>query len=528
MPDDITLKVQLDTRDLERDLKQSVKSGIQAGAKEARAELANKRTSDLWKQKTSDRLMLDQTKFANQRALISDKESSTLKIIAKRAEDKQKERADKARIKVEEDARRLNNAKEMASFRESLRREREDRRQSAVGGIFGSIGSVFDSLNPAKRATEVRDFLKDYKRGKGMRGSVVTDPYAVSEGFGAGYTGKGALGGVAKIIGPAVGAVGAMGLLFKKTVLNPALKVGKQIVGYFTDIAKQAETLQAIFNLIALPFKTLFTMVFAGPLMAFIPVLKEMMNWIASNQEVIQRISDTFASAFTNIFTEGNIGIVSQLMDKFASVLQFLADSLAANMSMVNTESVSAFIATTISAVVGFIQDVLMGIVAFCYSPEGQAFLVSMAEGIGKLIGSLIDILLSLLPVFAEMAGAFLLGVVEGIVSTVGKAVANLFDLLDKSTGGAITGFVNGIIAVANWFIDRINDVIGLLNNIPFVEIGQIGRLDSYDTSNIGSNFGQSTATAFNNNSISNTFTITNNNNISNNDTVRSLMMTGL
>lgn len=318
-------------------------------------------------------------------------------------------------------------------------------------------------------------------------------------------------------------------MLFKKTILDPTLKVGKKVVGYFVDIAKQTETLQALFNLIALPFKIIFTLGFIGPLMAFIPILKEMINWITENKEVIQSISDTLASVFTNIFTPERMGIVTELMDKFAGVLQFLADSLATNMSTVNTENVAAFIATTITSVVGFIQDVLMSIVAFCYSPEGQAFIVSMAEGIGRLIGTLVDILIAMLPIFIEMAAVAIFGIIEGIISTVGKAIGNLFDIIDKATGGALTGFVNGILSIANWFIDRINDAIGFINSInPFGQIGRVGHLDLWNQGNVGSNFGTATTTAYNTHTISNMFTITNNNQLSNSDTMRNLMMTGL
>lgn len=645
MPDDsITLKVQLDTSDLEDNLKKSVKSGIKAGTrdgakeltneiqisyadalkattpdlkevkraarimtslnrsdpetrrqefasriktararsdtmrlkasmenvklnrekakgynitkrKEARiavldkqAELVDKRkksASDLEKQKTNDKLLVDNKRFTNQQTLISDRESSAIRVSAKRAADRQKDREDKARIKAEEDARRLQHAKDVADYRtqknierinlqESLRREREERRQSAVGGIFGSFGSMFESLNPKRMSeafTGVGDFLKDYNRGLGMKqaGSIVTDPFAVSEGFAAGYTGKGKLGGIAKILGPVIGAVGTIAMLFKKTILDPTLKVGKKVVGYFVDIAKQTETLQALFNLIALPFKIIFTLGFIGPLMAFIPILKEMINWITENKEVIQSISDTLASVFTNIFTPERMGIVTELMDKFAGVLQFLADSLATNMSTVNTENVAAFIATTITSVVGFIQDVLMSIVAFCYSPEGQAFIVSMAEGIGRLIGTLVDILIAMLPIFIEMAAVAIFGIIEGIISTVGKAIGNLFDIIDKATGGALTGFVNGILSIANWFIDRINDAIGFINSInPFGQIGRVGHLDLWNQGNVGSNFGTATTTAYNTHTISNMFTITNNNQLSNSDTMRNLMMTGL
>lgn len=196
MPDDsITLKVQLDTSDLEDNLKKSVKSGIKAGTrdgakeltneiqisyadalkattpdlkevkraarimtslnrsdpetrrqefasriktararsdtmrlkasmenvklnrekakgynitkrKEARiavldkqAELVDKRkksASDLEKQKTNDKLLVDNKRFTNQQTLISDRESSAIRVSAKRAADRQKDREDKS------------------------------------------------------------------------------------------------------------------------------------------------------------------------------------------------------------------------------------------------------------------------------------------------------------------------------------------------------------------------------------------------------------------------------------------------
>lgn len=296
-------------------------------------------------------------------------------------------------------------------------------------------------------------------------------------------------------------------------------KIGKKIVGYFVNIAKQTETVKALVELIALPFKILFTLMAVPLLTSFLPVFKEMMNWITSNYEVIKQIGELFASIFTTVFTEDNLGIVGKLMNGFATVLAFLAETLNENMKTINTDSIASFIASTIMAITGVIQDVLLGLVAFCYSAEGQAFIISIAEALGKLFGTIMDILIALIPILAESIVTFIYGVFEGVASTIGKAVASLIDAVDGMFGHVLKNGVNAILSF-------INTIIGALRNVnlfgwqPFAGVNEIPMIGD-------SGFRGATTTITNDFGVSSIFNVVNNNNIGGGDALKSILQTG-
>lgn len=78
--------------------------------------------------------------------------------------------------------------------------------------------------------------------------------------------------------------------------------------------------------------------------------------------------------------------------------------------------------------------------------------------------------------VFGNIGGFFrgIWNSIMGIFVGMGQAVAN-------AVGGGVKGAINGIISIAenavNGFIDMINGAIGLINKIPGVSIGKLGRL---------------------------------------------------
>ncbi len=60
----------------------------------------------------------------------------------------------------------------------------------------------------------------------------------------------------------------------------------------------------------------------------------------------------------------------------------------------------------------------------------------------------------------------------------VGKAIGNAFIGMANAIRGAWNAVVNGIAMSINWIIDKINDVIKLLNRIPGVDIRSLGGID--------------------------------------------------
>lgn len=337
---------------------------------------------------------------------------------------------------------------------------------------------------------------------------------------------KGLSGALSKVtVGAMAAGVGILvaGVTF---VSKKILKVGKTIVSYFANIAKQAETVKALMELIALPFKIIFTLMAVPLLTAFIPVLEKMLQWISDNQDTIQAIGETLAKIFTEVFKPETMEIVTHLLNGFAVVLNFLATSIAENMKSVNTNSVASFIASTITAIAGVIQDVLMGLVAFCYSAEGQAFIVSLSESIGRIIGTLVVLLIEMVPVFLEILVVTVVGIIKGMWDVLVKQIASILDIIDSVTGGLFTNMANSIINVVNWFIDRINGVIGFLNNFG-IGGSQMQHIDTWGYNGVGSNFGNAATSLTNSTSISSVFNITNNNNVSNSDTMKAIFMTG-
>lgn len=387
---------------------------------------------------------------------------------------------------------------------------------SGLTNTFNSLGGYF-----TKKGVRARGGLSVEDWGKLRYGKAPGKGYDL---FGKMFTNLGSA--LSKVsIGAMAAGVGILvaGVTF---VSKKILKVGKTIVSYFANIAKQAETVKALMELIALPFKIIFTLMAVPLLTAFIPVLENMLQWISDNQDTIQAIGETLAKIFTEVFKPETMEIVTHLLNGFAVVLNFLATSIAENMKSVNTNSVASFIASTITAIAGVIQDVLMGIVAFCYSAEGQAFIVSLSESIGRIIGTLVVLLIEMIPVFLEILVVTVVGIIKGMWDVLVKQIASILDIIDGVTGGLFTNMANSIINVVNWFIDRINSVIGFLNNFG-IGGSQMQHIDTWGYNGVGSNFGNAATSLTNSTSISSVFNITNNNNVSNSDTMKAIFMTG-
>lgn len=78
--------------------------------------------------------------------------------------------------------------------------------------------------------------------------------------------------------------------------------------------------------------------------------------------------------------------------------------------------------------------------------------------------------------VFAGVGGFF-----RGVWNTIVSIFGNIGSSIANAIGGAVRGAVNGALSIAegaiNGFIDMINGAIDLINKIPGVSIGKVGRL---------------------------------------------------
>lgn len=314
--------------------------------------------------------------------------------------------------------------------------------------------------------------------------------------------------------GWAIGAaITAVTLIAKKT-LTTIVSTSKKIVGFFVSAAKQAETFKNIMNLALAPIITMFTLLFVPLLIAIVPLIKTMFDWVLSNKDAIMAVGEKLGS----VFNAENLAIVGKALDGILFVLDALANIFTNNASMIDTSSLDRFISSTVLAISNMIQDILLSIIAFCYSPEGQAFIKSISYSVGEIIGSIFTTIIALLPVIVESVFYSILGLINGIWSMISKAIYNLFDVIDKFTGGAISGFLNTIVNLINTAINALNsiNIFGFSPfNIPTLNGGSVGRIGS-------------SVNNFVDQSIVNNFNVNNAMRVSNPSVLKDVMSTGV
>lgn len=272
-------------------------------------------------------------------------------------------------------------------------------------------------------------------------------------------------------------AISAATFLVKKT-FTTLVSTSKKIVGFFTNAAKQAETFQTMVSLAIAPIITMFTLLFIPMLIAMVPLIKTMFDWVLTNKDAIMIVGEKLGS----VFNAENLSIVGKALDGILFVLDALANIFTTNASMIDTSSLDRFISSTVLAITNMIQDVLMSIVAFCYSPEGQAFIKSVSYSVGEIIGSIFTTIVALLPVIVESVIFSIIGLINGVVSMISKAFFNLFDVVDRFVGGAISGFLNTIVNLVNTAINALNsiNIFGFSPfNIPTLNGGTVGQIGS-------------------------------------------------
>jgi hypothetical protein len=403
-----------------------------------------------------------------------------------------------ARIRV--DNNRYRNMWDLALKKEMLRKQKEEERFNSQFGMSGLYNKLRNGL--ARVGLPLDDLRHLWMAHKGEIGILPKRMDTI----------KGNLKAFG--IGTAVTAgVSAVTFLTKKT-FSTLLSTSKKIVGVFTDAAKQAETFKTIMNLALAPIITMFTLLFVPMLIAMVPLIKTMFNWVLLNKDAIMAVGAKFGS----IFNAENLSIVGKALDGILFVLDALANILVTNASMIDTSSLTRFISSTVLVITNMIQDIMMSIIAFCYSPEGQAFIKSVAYSVGEIIGSIFTTIITLLPVMAESVFYSIIGFISGIGSMISKAIFNLFDVIDNFTGGAISGFLNTIVNLINTAINALNNIsIFGFNpfNIPTLNGGSVGQIGS-------------SVNNFADQSIVNNFNVNNMMSISSPSVLKDVMSTGV
>jgi len=103
--------------------------------------------------------------------------------------------------------------------------------------------------------------------------------------------------------------------------------------------------------------------------------------------------------------------------------------------------------------------------------------IMGIFEGVGRFFGFVFSVAFEAIKSVFSSIGSFFSGVwktITALFGTIGTAIGNTF-------GAAFKNIINGVLKFAtnmiNNFIDTINIAIDIINNIPGVHIGKIGRL---------------------------------------------------
>ena len=462
---------------------------VLARLKSEEAELKHARDVEILKIKRTDKELFEDVRHNNKMIGEEWKTKHAIEIINARAN-----------ASKEVTNNKYQNMRDLMYDRERLRKQRELDKFNSQFGMGGLYGRLRNGL--AKIGLPLDD-LRHLWLARTGKPSILPERMDAIKGnlkaFG---------------IGTAITAgVSAVTFLTKKT-FSTLLSTSKKIVSVFTDAAKQAETFKTIMNLALAPIITMFTLLFVPMLIAMVPLIKTMFDWVLSNKEAIMAVGNKFGT----IFNADNLNIVGKALDGILFVLDALANIFSTNASMIDTSSLTRFISSTVLVITNMIQDIMMSIIAFCYSPEGQAFIKSVAYSVGEIIGSIFTTVVALLPVIAESIFYSIIGFISGIGSMISKAIFNLFDVIDNFTGGAISGFLNTIVNLINTAINALNSInIFGFNpfNIPTLNGGSVGQIGS-------------SVNNFADQSIVNNFNVNNMMSISSPSVLKDVMSTGV
>lgn len=474
------LKAQRESKDIDFSNKQWL-----ARFKSEEAELKHMRDTEILKIKRADKELIEDVKHNNKMIEEEWKTKHAKEIINERA-NASKEVTDN----------KYQNMRDLMYDRERLREQRELDKFNSKFGMEGLYGRLNNTLS--KIGLPLDDLRHLWLAGTGKASILPKRMDAI----------KGNLKGLA--IGAAITAV----TLIAKKTLTTLVSTSKKIVGFFINAAKQAETFKNMMNLALAPIITMFTLLFVPLLIAIVPLIKTMFDWVLSNKDAIMAVGEKLGS----VFNAENLAIVGKALDGILFVLDALANIFSTNASMIDTSSLDRFISSTVLVISNMIQDILLSIIAFCYSPEGQAFVKSVAYSVGEIIGSIFTTIVALLPVIVESVFYSILGLINGIWSMISKAIFNLFDVVDKFTGGAISGFLNTIVNLINTAINALNsiNIFGFSPfNIPTLNGGTVGQIGS-------------SVNNFVDQSIVNNFNVNNAMRVSNPSVLKDVMSTGV
>jgi tape measure domain-containing protein len=194
------------------------------------------------------------------------------------------------------------------------------------------------------------------------------------------------------------------------------------------------------------------------------------LKFIGEGVTIAKFAIDTFLQALKPVFDF--IGGNQQVMEVLKLSLIAIAAIIGVLAIAIGVTLVAAFalVVGAIQVAIFIVERIIEAVIAF---GEGIANVITWLNEFSKTVGRVVgDIMNS----FSALPGFFsrLWGGIVKLFSDVGTAIGNSIGNTFKSVINAVISRAVGII---NGFIDSINNIVGVINRIPGVKIGSIGRL---------------------------------------------------
>lgn len=230
-------------------------------------------------------------------------------------------------------------------------------------------------------------------------------------------------------------------------IVDGVLFVVNGIVNFFSSIASWIydNVIAPVVNFFVVyiyPFIEKIVEIVAKIIEIIVVLTRVFVQWVYSN--VIKPVATFFADLWNWIVTG-----VQNFVDGFMNAIIVICEWVNTNI----VQPIATFFANLWNGLITGVQNFIDGFVAFFYSA---------VESIKEFFSPLATF-------FQEMWD----GIVS-VFSAIGTAVA---DAISGAVRGAINGILNGAAGIINGFIRAINAAIGLINEIPGVEISKLTLL---------------------------------------------------
>lgn len=248
----------------------------------------------------------------------------------------------------------------------------------------------------------------------------------------SGALGKSIISGVSTAAaGAIVAAVAAGAAALVALMVAPfklILSFSQKAFNFLKGVATQTETFKKLMELVMMPFMIMFTLLFAPVLMALAPILTSVIQAIVAKQDAIMAVGAKIAIVIEKLFNEQMIETYIKLIDQVVTAIDWFIGVVNDNLTIGN--SIFETIVDTFAKVM---SEVLVAVVDWAYSPDGQAIIKDLSYLIGTMIGMVAGFVMTMLPALFTALEPSLKGIFKGVVVFFGDLIlasfADMFDL---------------------------------------------------------------------------------------------------